>query len=171
MENATSDSQHVQTLNEGVIQKKHDGSQVPRCLRIPEQHLANITDIPGLWVSKTELPMPGKRMTTENVSSTTLPDDQRRVKHKCCLHDGQDEAGDQAEDRVGIGKRHDGQADVLGEEESSSLKIQLVFCAKHGLSDRFSIIIRFISRFTMRPLHNAYGVRENQPSASCRYDT
>jgi hypothetical protein len=47
----------VQTLNEGIIQKKHDSGQIPRCFRIPEQHLANITDIPGFWVSKAELPL------------------------------------------------------------------------------------------------------------------
>ena len=52
-------SQHVQTLNEGVIQKKHDSGQVPRCLGIPEQHLANVTNIPGFRVSKAELPGAG----------------------------------------------------------------------------------------------------------------
>jgi hypothetical protein len=50
-------SQHVQTLNEGVIQQKHNSGQVPRCLGIPKQHLANITNIPGFWVSQAELPL------------------------------------------------------------------------------------------------------------------
>jgi hypothetical protein len=119
-------SQHVQTLNEGVIQQKHNSGQVPRCLGIPKQHLANITNIPGFWVSQAELPLMrvSGGLTTGKLGGgfLFLPDYQRRVEHKCCLHGGQDEAGYQAEDRIGIRKRHDGQADVLGKEESGRLQ-------------------------------------------------
>ena len=46
---------------------------------------------------------------------------QRCVKNQGGNDNGQDNPGDKAKDRVRPGERHDGQANVLGEQQSCSL--------------------------------------------------
>ena len=94
----------MEALNESVVQNEHDRCGIPSNLGVPEEHLANVADITNLGVSKAE-----------------LPDDQRCVEYKAGLNGGQDETWDEAENRVRVWERHDGQADVLREEKRSSL--------------------------------------------------
>jgi hypothetical protein len=46
----------METLNESVVQEEHDGSQVPCCFGIPEEHLTNVANIAGFWMPEAELP-------------------------------------------------------------------------------------------------------------------
>lgn len=73
----------MEGLNEGVVQEEHNRGKIPSNLRIPEKHLADITDIANLGVPKTK-----------------FPDDQRGIKNKAGLSHRQDEAWHQTKDRV-----------------------------------------------------------------------
>ena len=79
--------QDVEALDEGVVQDEHEGRGVPDPGFTPEQHLADVTHVPDLGVTETE-----------------LPEYEGRVEHDGCHDDGQDESGDEAEDGVGPGK-------------------------------------------------------------------
>lgn len=48
--------QAVEAHNEGVVQKEHDGREVPCPALAPEEHLANVTDIFDFGVSHAEFP-------------------------------------------------------------------------------------------------------------------
>lgn len=73
-------NQNVKTLNEGVVQDEHDGRGVPYPGFTPEQHLPDITHIPDLWVTETE-----------------LPEHEGSVQHDSSHDDSQDEPRNQAE--------------------------------------------------------------------------
>lgn len=45
-----------------IIQQEHDGSEPPRPLLIPENHLTYVTDITNLGVTKTEFPQDQRTM-------------------------------------------------------------------------------------------------------------
>jgi hypothetical protein len=94
----------MKTLNESVVQEEHDSGEPPRPLGIPEEHLANITNILCLGMAQAE-----------------FPNDQRCVQNECCLNNGQDDPGYKTQHGIRIRERHDGQADVLGEEQCSGL--------------------------------------------------
>ncbi|KFY73656.1 hypothetical protein V499_06278 [Pseudogymnoascus sp. VKM F-103] len=79
--------QDVEALNEGVVQNEHDGRGIPDPGFTPEQHLPDVTYVPDLGVTETE-----------------LPEHEGRVEHDGCHDDGQDQSGDQSEDGVGPGK-------------------------------------------------------------------
>ena len=46
----------METLNERIVEQKHDGSEIPCNLRVPKQHLANIAHVSDLGMAQTELP-------------------------------------------------------------------------------------------------------------------
>lgn len=48
--------QDMKTLDESVVQNKHNGSEPPSNVRIEEEHFANISDIADLGMSETKLP-------------------------------------------------------------------------------------------------------------------
>lgn len=52
---------------------------------------------------------------------TGLPKNNRRIQDHSSDENSQDEGGNQTQDRVRPGERHDGETDVLGEEQGGSL--------------------------------------------------
>jgi hypothetical protein len=40
----------------GIVEKEHDGCGVPSPLLAPEEHLADVTNIPDFRMTQTELP-------------------------------------------------------------------------------------------------------------------
>src|ERR1700742_2915223 len=83
----------VETLDEGVVEDKHDGGEIPGPSLIPEEHLSDITYISDFWMTKTE-----------------LPNNQRCIEDQSGDHDSQYQARNETKDRVGIWERHDSQA-------------------------------------------------------------
>lgn len=51
-----------------------------------------------------------------------LPDNEGRVEHHTCDHEGEDDARHETQHGVGVREGHDGQANVLGEQQSRSLE-------------------------------------------------
>lgn len=97
-------NQDVKTLNKGVVQDEDDGSKPPSPILAPEKNLAEIANISDFGVPQAE-----------------LPKDQTSVENASSNEDGQDQSGDEAEDTVRPGETHNGEADVLGEEQGSRL--------------------------------------------------
>ena len=96
--------EHVQALDKGVVEDEHDGRGPPRPLVAPEEHLAQVAHVAHLGVAQAK-----------------LPQHQARVEHHGGHDDGQDQARHQPEEAVGPGEAHDGQADVLAEEQRRRL--------------------------------------------------
>jgi len=91
-------------LNESVVQHEHNRSSIPSPSFPPEEHLSNITNITNLGVAKTK-----------------LPEDQGSVKNEQGDNNRQEDTWEKAKDGVRIRKRHNCQADVLGEKQRSCL--------------------------------------------------
>ena len=78
-----SEHQHVQALDERIVEQKHDGREVPSPLPSPEEHLAEVTDVPNLGMAQAK-----------------LPHDQGCVEDECSHHDGQYHAGDETKNGI-----------------------------------------------------------------------
>ena len=49
----------METLDEGIVQNKHDGSEPPGPVGAPEEDLADVTDIFDFGMAQAELPEAG----------------------------------------------------------------------------------------------------------------
>ena len=48
--------QNVEALIEGVVEQEHHCREIPGELRVPKQHLSNVTDVPYLGMAEAEFP-------------------------------------------------------------------------------------------------------------------
>lgn len=97
-------NQNMQGLDKRVVEDKHDGGSPPRPFLAPEEHLANVAHVAHLWMSQAK-----------------LPQDETCVEHNGGNEDGQDEARDKAQHAVRPGETHNGQTNVLAEEQRGRL--------------------------------------------------
>jgi hypothetical protein len=160
-------SQHMKTLNESVVEKKHHGSQVPRCFRAPKKHLADVTHIAGFRVPEAKFPTTISQWFQSRCGGT-IPDDERCIEHKCCLHNGQDKAWHQTQDRVRVRKGHDGQTNVLREEQSSSLRNQSVFCIWSLATRSDTTISLTFEAHSTRVIHHNLDIRRRGSHTFCQ---
>lgn len=108
--------------DEGVVQNEHDGGEPKSPALVPEDHLAEIADIANLRVAQTEFPVVSSDAIVSQLwKCENSPANERSVQDQGGDDSGQNQTWHETQDGVGPGKRHDGQADVLGEEQSSSL--------------------------------------------------